>query len=158
MASSLFPLYIFPHLGSDEFPVTAIATDQRSTTIYRLDNIYNLVRHTFTIMFKEIVSLAIILGFILNIIYVAHPNTTSYTIAFVLSLIALSPFLLLWRYWDVLRNRVRKLRSRHQKVDDVEAVGLMSGGPDGESCAESGVDFEKGLGAGAGKAPNSEET
>jgi hypothetical protein len=79
-------------------------------------------------MFKEIVSLAIILGFILNIIYVAHPNTTSYTIAFVLSLIALSPFLLLWRYWDVLRNRVRKLRSRHQKVDDVEAVGLMSGG------------------------------
>ena len=80
-------------------------------------------------MFKEIVSLDIILGFILNIIYVAHPNTTSYTIAFVLSLIALSPFVLLWRYWDVLKDRVRKLRGRHQKADDVEAVRLMSVGP-----------------------------
>jgi O-antigen/teichoic acid export membrane protein len=68
-------------------------------------------------MFKEIVSLAIILGFILNIIYVAHPNTTSYTIAFVLSLIALSPFVLLWRYRNVLKDRIRKLRGRYQKAD-----------------------------------------
>jgi hypothetical protein len=116
-------------------------------------------------MFKEIVSLAIILGFILNIIYVAHPNTTSYTIAFVLSLIALSPFVLLWRYWDVLRYRIKKLKCRHQKADDVEAVRLMGMdrgfGSDNECCAEADIDVEKGLGGGAGaagKAATSEET
>jgi hypothetical protein len=118
-------------------------------------------------VFKEIVSLAIILGFILNIIYVAHPNTTSYTIAFVLSLIALSPFTLLWRYQDVLRDRVRKLRDRQQKADDVEAVRLMGVdrglGPDSESHAEADIDLEKDLGVdadvgAAGKAATSEET
>jgi hypothetical protein len=116
-------------------------------------------------MFKEIVSLAIILGFILNIIYVAHPNTTSYTIAFVLSLIALSPLVLMWRYRDILRDRVRKLRGRHQKTDDVEAVRLMGVdrglGPDSESRAEADIDVEKGLGGGAGaagKAATSKET
>jgi hypothetical protein len=116
-------------------------------------------------MFKEIVSLAIILGFILNIIYVAHPNTTSYTIAFALSLLALSPFVLLWRYWDVLKDRVRKLRGRHQEADDVEAMRLMGVDPglrpDSESRSEFGVDVEKGLSGGAGaagKAATSEET
>jgi hypothetical protein len=99
-------------------------------------------------MFKEIISLAIILGFILNIFYVAHPNTTSYTIAFVLSLFALSPFVLLWRYWDVLRDRIQRLRGRYQKADDVEAVRLMSVDqgftPGSESPAESDVDVGKG--------------
>ena len=52
-------------------------------------------------MFKEFVSLAIIGSFILNIIFVDHPNTTSYTLYFSLSLFALSPFALLWRwYWS----------------------------------------------------------
>ncbi|KAJ5054649.1 uncharacterized protein L3040_000916 [Drepanopeziza brunnea f. sp. 'multigermtubi'] len=50
-------------------------------------------------MFKEVVSLAIILGFIWNILYVEHPDTRSYTIAFVGSLLALSPFVLCWIYW-----------------------------------------------------------
>jgi membrane protease YdiL (CAAX protease family) len=50
------------------------------------------------IMFKELVSLAIIVGFILNILYVEHPDTNSYTIAFVLSMAVFSPFALAWRY------------------------------------------------------------
>jgi len=55
-------------------------------------------------MFKEVVSLAIIMGFILNVLYVDHPNTISYTIAFVISLAAISPFVLGWKYRNVLRN------------------------------------------------------
>jgi hypothetical protein len=114
-------------------------------------------------MFKEIVSLAIILGFILNIIYVAHPNTTSYTIAFAFSLLALSPFVLLWRYWDVLKDRVRKLRGGHQKAGDVEAQGLMGmdRGLSPESESRADIDVEKGLGGdveAAGKTASSEET
>jgi len=50
-------------------------------------------------MFKEIVSLAIITGFILNIIFVDHPNTASYTLYFVVSLAAFTPFILGWRWW-----------------------------------------------------------
>jgi hypothetical protein len=50
-------------------------------------------------MFKEVViSGAIILGFLINIAFVAHPDATSYTIAFVISLVTLSPFVLWWRY------------------------------------------------------------
>ena len=56
-------------------------------------------------MMKEVVSLAIILGFIANVLWVAHPNTTSYTIAFVASLAALSPFVLGYRYWSSRAER-----------------------------------------------------
>jgi hypothetical protein len=137
--------------------------DRPGTSLDRdeLETIYNLDCNTIANKFKEIVSFAIILGFILNIIYVAHPNTTSYAIAFVLSLIALSPFVLLWRYRDALRDRIRKLRGRHRKADDVEALGLMSAGPDSESRAEADIDAEKGVGGGAGAAGkfvSSEET
>lgn len=55
-------------------------------------------------MLKEIVfSAAIILGLILNIIYVEHPDATSYTIAFVFSLAVLSPFALWWKL-RVMKN------------------------------------------------------
>ncbi|PBP18972.1 hypothetical protein BUE80_DR010219 [Diplocarpon rosae] len=50
-------------------------------------------------MFKEVVSLAIILGFIWNILYIDHPDTKSYTVGFVGSLAALSPFVLGWICW-----------------------------------------------------------
>ncbi|RFU25300.1 hypothetical protein B7463_g11031, partial [Scytalidium lignicola] len=51
-------------------------------------------------MFLEfIVTTAIIIGFILNVLYVDHPDTRSYTIYFVLGLLIQSPFILLWRWW-----------------------------------------------------------
>ncbi|CAL3972026.1 unnamed protein product [Diplocarpon coronariae] len=57
-------------------------------------------------MFKEVISLAIILGFMWNILYVDHPDTKSYTLAFVGSLAALSPFVLGWMYWRELKRGV----------------------------------------------------
>ncbi|CZS93094.1 uncharacterized protein RCO7_07853 [Rhynchosporium graminicola] len=57
-------------------------------------------------MFKEVVSLAIILGFIWNIIYVEHPDTRSYTIVFVGSLGALAPFVLGWHCWNEVKKGV----------------------------------------------------
>jgi hypothetical protein len=64
----------------------------------------------------------------------------------------------LWRYQDVLRDQIQNLGGRHQKTDDVEALGLMSAGPDSESHAEADIDVEKSLSRDAGKATNSEET
>lgn len=50
-------------------------------------------------MFKEVViSGAIILGFFINLAWVAHPDVTSYTIAFVISLVVEAPFVLWWRF------------------------------------------------------------
>ena len=49
-------------------------------------------------MFKELVSLAIIVGFILNVLYVEHPDTSSYTIAFVVCMAVFSPFALAWMH------------------------------------------------------------
>lgn len=65
-----------------------------------------------SIMLKEVVSLATILGFILNIAYVDHPNTTSYTIAFVISLAFISPFVLAYRFWSDPK--------RYRRVKDAE--------------------------------------
>jgi hypothetical protein len=73
-------------------------------------------------MFKELVSLAIIVGFILNVVYVEHPNTTSYTITFVLSLAVVSPFGLAWRYW----NTSRRLRVRNEAVEGGEEEVFVS--------------------------------
>ena len=56
------------------------------------------------IMFKELVSLAIIAGFILNVLYVEHPDTNSYTIAFVVCMAVFSPFALAWRHRASLRQ------------------------------------------------------
>src|ERR1700712_1745090 len=54
-------------------------------------------------MFKELISLAIILSFVGNILYIEHPDTRSYTAGFVLSLLALAPVVGVWWYWEVLR-------------------------------------------------------
>ena len=50
-------------------------------------------------MIKEVISLAVILSFIMNVIWVDHPNTYTYTVAFTVSLILMAPFLGLWIYW-----------------------------------------------------------
>jgi hypothetical protein len=94
-------------------------------------------------MFKELVSLAIIVGFILNIIYVDHPNSTSYTIAFVLSLAVISPIVFGWKYW-VTSRRLRSLRDAvndaevEVSVSASEAMGLRKD-------TESRADIEMGL-------------
>jgi type III secretory pathway component EscR len=94
-------------------------------------------------MFKELVSLAIIAGFILNIVYVEHPNTASYTIAFVLSMAFFSPVALAWRY----RFSSRQLRMTRDAVENAEeevfvsvseAVGLSKD-------VQSSADVEMGL-------------
>ncbi|KAJ5054650.1 uncharacterized protein L3040_000916 [Drepanopeziza brunnea f. sp. 'multigermtubi'] len=55
-------------------------------------------------MFKEVVSLAIILGFIWNILYVEHPDTRSYTIAFSSS----------WTgRWEPTRGWTRDITDQH---------------------------------------------
>jgi hypothetical protein len=73
-------------------------------------------------MFKELVSLAIIVGFILNIFYVEHPDTTSYSIAFVLSMAVFSPFALAWRY----RAALRQLRATRDAAEVVEEEPFVS--------------------------------
>jgi hypothetical protein len=94
-------------------------------------------------MFKEVVSLAIILGFILNIFYVKHPNTTSYTIAFLLSMAVISPVALAWRY----RASLRQLRAIRDAVEEAEEEHFVSGseaiglGKD----TQSNADVEMGL-------------
>lgn len=94
-------------------------------------------------MFKELVSLAIIAGFILNILYVEHPNTTSYTIAFVLSMAVFSPIALVWRH-RVSSRQLRAIRAAVENAEEVvsvsvsEAIGL---GKDVQSSA----DVEMGL-------------
>jgi type III secretory pathway component EscR len=82
-------------------------------------------------------------GFILNIFYVEHPNTTSYTVAFLLSMAIFSPVALAWRY----RASSRQLRAVRDAVEEAEeehfvsvseAIGL---GKDTQSSA----DVEMGL-------------
>lgn len=47
-------------------------------------------------MFKEVVSGAIMIGFVLNLAFVDHPDQKSYTIAFVIALVMECPFLAVW--------------------------------------------------------------
>jgi hypothetical protein len=81
-------------------------------------------------MFKEIVSLAIILSFIFNIIYVDHPNTFSYTVYFSLSLAGMAPFVLAYQFWASRREARRHQNER----------------PDARSSASAGVNLEAGRG------------
>lgn len=97
-------------------------------------------------MFTEVVvSGAIILGFLFNIAFVAHPDTTSYTIAFVISLVVLSPFVLWWRY----HSTKRALRESGAVEEDEEiplrslSVGQLFGL---NSAAAPGPDAEHGMG------------
>jgi hypothetical protein len=94
-------------------------------------------------MFKEIVSLAIIVGFILNILYVEHPNTTSYTIAFILSLAVISPFGLAWRYW-VAPRRLRALKEAAEGGEE-EVFATVSEAMRLSKDPQSSADVEMGL-------------
>lgn len=73
-------------------------------------------------MFKEVViSGAIILGFLINIAFVAHPDVASYTIAFVISLIILSPFVFWWKY-----HTTKKELREAGVVEEDEEIPLRS--------------------------------
>lgn len=109
-------------------------------------------------MFKEVVSLAIIFGFILNILYVDHPNTTSYTIAFVISLAVLSPGVAIIMYRRMVRKRREIKEMEEMRIVMAEAAGRpvqarreMQGEGVVRSCCEVGkevsaeVDLERGL-------------
>jgi hypothetical protein len=100
-------------------------------------------------MLKEVVSLAIILSFIINLVFVPHPNSSSYTIYFVLSLLAISPFLALWRLW-LSPRAARELEPR-----DVASMGLVSVsdafGAISDADLGLGADLEKGLVADVGE-------
>ncbi|KAH8595742.1 hypothetical protein B0O99DRAFT_622553 [Bisporella sp. PMI_857] len=49
-------------------------------------------------MYQEVVSVAVIGSFVANIIFADHPNTTTYTIYFVVSLAAVTLLATLWTY------------------------------------------------------------
>jgi hypothetical protein len=94
-------------------------------------------------MFKEVVSLAIILGFIWNVLFVEHPNRSTYTLSFILSLLALSPFVLLWRYWAAVRHRTELAGLEDEPgMDSVSDV--LGRGVDGGDIG-LGADVEKAL-------------
>ena len=57
-------------------------------------------------MLEIIITTAIILGFILNIAFVNHPDTTSYTIAFVLSLLVEGAVMGMWWIWRRWRRLI----------------------------------------------------
>lgn len=120
-------------------------------------------------MFKEAVSLAIVLGFMWNILYVDHPNARSYTLAFLGSLVGLSPFVLAWLYWcevskgtaprDVLswrywhHSKSRGLRRQTGGDDGVRLRAVSSGihetrsvsGERDDASSEAKADIEKGM-------------
>ena len=100
-------------------------------------------------MMKEVVSLAIILSFIMNLVFVPHPNSSSYTIYFVLSLLAISPFLALWRLWFSSRA------ATEPEGRDAASIGLASVsdalGAISDTDLGLGADLEKGLVATVGE-------
>jgi hypothetical protein len=123
-------------------------------------------------MFKEVVSLAIILGFIINIIYVDHPDTKSYTAAFVLSLVVLSPGVAVVLYRRSLRKRRELKEMEEMRMVIVEAAGVPlmsdSDGVERTCCvvgrevrlagqAQEEADLEKGLGGKTVKVERVEE-
>ena len=67
-------------------------------------------------MYEELVSLAIIVDFILNLLYVDHPNKTSMTVLFVVSLAVIAPPALGLRYW-LFRRRLSVMRNPDEDAD-----------------------------------------
>ncbi|KAE9379442.1 hypothetical protein N431DRAFT_526566 [Stipitochalara longipes BDJ] len=105
-------------------------------------------------MFKELVSLAIIVGFILNILYVEHPDTNSYTIAFVLSMAVFSPFALAWRY----RASLSHFRAARNTGGEAEGQPFVSVSEARVSKGvEASADVELGLTQSEGIAPGPPE-
>ena len=93
-------------------------------------------------MFKEVVSLAVIMSFIFNIIYVDHPNTTSYTVYFSLSLAAMAPFYLACHYWFLRREATE--REENEDSWSVSAVRDLEAGI-AEQQRELPADAVKGM-------------
>ena len=97
-------------------------------------------------MFKEVVvSGAIILGFLFNIAFVAHPNTASYTIAFIISLVRLSPFAVWWRY--LATKRALREAGAVEEDEDIPLRSLSVGQLLGlHSATTPDLDVEQGKG------------
>lgn len=106
--------------------------------------IHCLARTTTETMFEEVISLAVISSFVLNIFYVAHPNTVSYTLGFLLSLATMAPFILVWKYLARARA-IRAAREAHEDAVDLVLLGVSEvlGGIVVEMPM---ADLEKGLG------------
>lgn len=68
-------------------------------------------------MFKEIVSAAIIIGLLLNVAFVRHPDQNSYSIAFIIGLLIECPFLAVWWY---LKTNERQQQVVEQEVEASE--------------------------------------
>ncbi|EPE35088.1 hypothetical protein GLAREA_10784 [Glarea lozoyensis ATCC 20868] len=101
-------------------------------------------------MFKEvIVSAAIILGFFLNLFFVEHPNVTSYTITFAISMVVITPFALWWRYRGILAKKAEETEGYEQlsmgslAVSDALSLVAPITGRGGERTGDA--DVEKGV-------------
>lgn len=92
-------------------------------------------------MFKEVVSLAIIVSFFLNLAYVPHPNSSSYTFYFVLSLLVISPFVFAWRFWQSIG--AEKQSRRGDGLDGPSVSDVLGGDSHGDQGL--GADLEKGV-------------
>ena len=91
-------------------------------------------------MFKEIVvSAAIISSFLLNIAFVDHPDVSSYTIYFIISLLAIPLLLLLWNYVRSGNNFATCLRELGA------TVGIMNVSEDNPPQLMDGVAVVEGL-------------
>jgi membrane protein implicated in regulation of membrane protease activity len=81
-------------------------------------------------MLEIIVTAAIILGFVLNIFFVDHPDTTSYTAAFVLSLLVEGVILGLWWLWRKRRKLMPKT-TRETEASHMPETIVTNGSDDG---------------------------
>jgi uncharacterized membrane protein YdfJ with MMPL/SSD domain len=77
-------------------------------------------------MFKEIIfSAAIILGFFLNLFFVEHPNVTSYTITFAISMVVISPVALWWKYRSILLARRAEPSQSEEEHEQQVSMGAL---------------------------------
>jgi hypothetical protein len=106
-------------------------------------------------MFKEVVfSTAIILGFFLNLFFVEHPNVTSYTITFIISMVIISPVAVWWKFRSILLARRAEQTGEEEDFDQVSVGALVVSdamsfvapitGKKLNSSAQTDVDVEKG--------------
>lgn len=78
-------------------------------------------------VYQVTVSLAIILCFIANLLWVNHPDYRSYTLYFTLSLLVLAPFVIAWKLWIA------------------EAMGLGSEDLEDQRAVSHEIDLEPGI-------------
>jgi hypothetical protein len=100
-------------------------------------------------MFKEVVvSIAIILGFVLNLLFVDHPNVTSYTITFAISMAVISPVALWWKYRGILAKRSEQTEEYDQvsvgSLAVSDALSLVAPITRTNANSDADADVEKG--------------